>query len=66
MPQAGFLDVPVQLPGGYRTSRRELLKLTSLGTGTACIYVAATRAKVCPHPGQNLINQSQRSSCTCS
>ncbi len=40
-----WLNQPVPLPGGYRTSRRELLKLASLGGAGGCFYVAATRAK---------------------
>ena len=44
--QAGFLDALVNLPGGYRTSRRELLKTGSLASGLACVYIALSRAKV--------------------
>ena len=44
--QVGFLDAAVSLPGGYRTSRRDLFKLASLASGSACVYIALTRAKV--------------------
>ncbi|KAK9802067.1 hypothetical protein WJX73_010192 [Symbiochloris irregularis] len=43
--EAGFLDSLVKLPGGYRTSRRELLKTGSLASGLACVYIALSRAK---------------------
>jgi hypothetical protein len=38
----------VHLPAGYRTTRREVLKLLPLAGGVGCIYVAVTRAKVRP------------------
>ncbi|GLC49396.1 hypothetical protein PLESTB_000214800 [Pleodorina starrii] len=41
----GWLNQPVPLPGGYRTSRRDLLKFASLAGAAGCFYVAATRAK---------------------
>jgi len=36
----------VDLPGGYRTSRRDLFKFLSLGGGLGSLYVTITRAKV--------------------
>ncbi|KAK9805135.1 hypothetical protein WJX72_001459 [[Myrmecia] bisecta] len=44
----GFLEQPVQLPNGYSTTRRELLKFVTLGAGLTSIYVALTRAKTDP------------------
>ncbi|GIM03392.1 hypothetical protein Vretimale_8094 [Volvox reticuliferus] len=41
----GWLNQPVPLPAGYRTTRRELLKLTSLAGAAGCLYVAVSRAK---------------------
>ncbi|PNH05466.1 NHL repeat-containing protein 2, partial [Tetrabaena socialis] len=40
-----WLNAAVPLPAGYRTTRRDVLKLGSLGGALACLYVAATRAK---------------------
>ncbi|GIL63414.1 hypothetical protein Vafri_17446 [Volvox africanus] len=40
-----WLSQPVPLPAGYRTTRRDLLKLTSLAGAVGCLYVAASRAK---------------------
>mgnify|MGYP001807629628 CR=1 FL=1 len=33
----------MDLPAGYRTSRRDLLKLVSLAGGAGCLWVAGTR-----------------------
>jgi len=41
----GWLDQSVGLPAGYRTTRRELLKLLPLGGALGCVWVAATRFK---------------------
>ncbi len=40
-----WLNKRVDLPGGYRTSRRDVLRLTSLAAGVGCFWVAGTRAK---------------------
>ncbi|PNW74118.1 hypothetical protein CHLRE_13g586050v5 [Chlamydomonas reinhardtii] len=38
-----WLSGRVDLPAGYRTSRRDLLKLVSLAGGAGCLWVAGTR-----------------------
>jgi hypothetical protein len=43
---SGWLNQNVDLPGGWKTQRRELLKLVPLAGGMACLWVAFTRAKV--------------------
>lgn len=40
------LDAVVQLPGGYRTTRRDVLKLGTLGIGGTALYVALSRSQV--------------------
>lgn len=44
----GFLEGIVQLPAGYRTTRRDLLKFLSLGAAAASGYAVLSRAKVIP------------------
>ncbi|KAL4855636.1 Protein SUPPRESSOR OF QUENCHING 1 [Chlorella vulgaris] len=41
----GWLDGMVQLPAGYRTSRRDLLKFASLGGAFGSLYVGVSRAQ---------------------
>ena len=43
------LDVEVELPGGYATTRRAALKAVALAGGLGSVYVLLTRAKVCVH-----------------
>ncbi|GFR49199.1 hypothetical protein Agub_g11224, partial [Astrephomene gubernaculifera] len=40
-----WLNQPISLPAGLRTSRRELLKLSSLAGAAGCFYVAASRSR---------------------
>ena len=40
------LDAPLELPGGYTTSRRAALKSVALAGGLGSVYVLLTRAKV--------------------
>ena len=49
----GFLEGIVQLPAGYRTTRRDLLKFLSLGAAAASGYTVLTRAKVMPFRSQS-------------
>ena len=44
-----LLDVELELPGGYATSRRAALKAVALAGGLGSVYVLLTRAKVCAH-----------------
>ena len=44
--QPSWLNEMVALPGGYSASRRDVLKLGSLGLGFGSLYVAASRAQV--------------------
>ena len=44
------LDVELELPGGYATSRRAALKAVALAGGLSSVYVLLTRAKVCAPP----------------
>lgn len=44
-PQTGLLQGIVPLPGGRRTTRRELLKLLPLAGGLGCVWVLGTRLK---------------------
>ncbi len=41
------LNAVVQLPGGYRTTRRDMLKFATLGIGAGSLYVAISRSQVC-------------------
>ena len=43
-----LLDAPLELPGGYATSRRAALKAVALAGGLGSVYVLLTRAKVMP------------------
>ena len=42
----GWLDGMVDLPAGYSTTRRDLLKIASLGGAFASLYVGLSRAQV--------------------
>ena len=44
----GWLDQMVPLPGGYRTSRRDVLKVVSLGGALSSAGVLLTRSKARP------------------
>ena len=48
-----FLEGIVQLPAGYRTTRRDLLKFLSLGAAAASGYTVLSRAKVIPSCSQS-------------
>lgn len=46
----GWLNEYVELPAGYKTSRRDVLKMGSLAAGLGSSWVALTRAKVRQRP----------------
>ncbi len=46
MQPSSWLSEFVGLPGGYRTTRRDLLKLGSLSLALGALYVTVTRAQV--------------------
>ncbi|KXZ45018.1 hypothetical protein GPECTOR_59g625 [Gonium pectorale] len=52
-----WLSAPVPLPGGYRTSRRDVLKLGSLAGAAGCFYTAFRNAKAMSYASpQALLN----------
>ncbi len=56
-PVQDWLNVYVNLPVGYKTTRRDALKLGSLSLGLGALWVMLTRAKV----GHRLTSQSSPS-----